>query len=64
MFVVSQIKLNKLIYISFFFWKYRFKYHNCKPETAMHIAKDIMLNHATLPFVFSLTVLISASLNK
>lgn len=54
--------VNQLIYISFFFRKYRFKYHNCVTETAMQIPKDKILNHATLVLVVSLTVLISTSL--
>lgn len=50
--------------MSFFFWKYRFRCHNCQQDTPIQTPKDIMLSQATLAFVVSLTILISASLGS
>lgn len=49
--------------MSFFFWKKRFKCHICTSETNMQTPRENILNQATLPLVFSLTSLISASLH-
>ena len=63
---LQQLCVTKLfmfiIYMSFFFRKQRFKYHSCTIETTMQTPRDMILNHATLAFVLSLTSLISASL--
>lgn len=48
--------------MSFFLRKNCFKCNNCKTETTMQIPSDMILNHATLELVASLTSLISASL--
>lgn len=48
--------------MSFFFWKYCFKYNICKTDATRQIPKDMILNQATRAFVVSLTDRISDSL--
>jgi hypothetical protein len=50
--------------MSFFFRKKPWRCHSCSTETTMQTPSDKMLNQATLEFVFSLTVRISASLHR